>query len=90
MSILDARVYNIVQLRLHPSLVKHGASLGANWTIVCGTTIGNYAFIGAGAVVNKNILDHALVAGNPAGQIGWMCRCGERLTDDLECRAGGD
>ena len=67
--------------------VKHGATLGANSTIVCGTTIGRYAFVGAGAVVNKNIQDHALVVGNPAKQIGWVCECGERLSDDLECMA---
>jgi UDP-2-acetamido-3-amino-2,3-dideoxy-glucuronate N-acetyltransferase len=67
------------------TLVKHGATLGANCTIICGTTIGRYAFIGAGAVVNKNILDHALVVGNPAKQIGWACVCGERLAEDFEC-----
>ncbi len=69
--------------------VKHGATLGANCTIVCGTTIGRYAFVGAGAVVNRNVADHALVVGNPARQIGWVCQCGERLTDDLECLACG-
>ena len=73
--------------QVRPTLVKHGASLGANCTIVCGTTIGRYAFIGAGAVVNKDILDHALVVGNPARQIGWVCLCGERLTENLSCLA---
>jgi UDP-2-acetamido-3-amino-2,3-dideoxy-glucuronate N-acetyltransferase len=71
--------------QVRPTLVKQGATLGANSTIVCGTTIGRYAFVGAGAVVNKNIPDHALVVGNPAKQIGWVCTCGERLSDDLEC-----
>jgi len=71
--------------QVKPTLVKHGATLGANCTIVCGTTIGKYAFIGAGAVVNKNIPDHALVVGNPAKRIGWTCECGERLSDNLEC-----
>lgn len=71
--------------QVRPTLVKHGATLGANCTIVCGVTIGRYAFIGAGAVVNRNIADHALVVGNPARQIGWACRCGERLPVDLKC-----
>ena len=73
--------------QVRPTLVKQGATLGANSTIVCGTTIGRYAFVGAGAVVNKNVPDHALVVGNPAKQIGWVCTCGERLSDDLECLA---
>ena len=62
------------------TLIRCGASLGANSTIVCGTTIGEYAFVGAGAVVTKDIPDYALVVGCPAHQIGWMCRCGVRLT----------
>ncbi len=68
-----------------PTLIKKGTTLGANCTIVCGVTIGCYAFIGAGAVVTKNIPDHALVVGNPAKRIGWVCECGERLTEQLEC-----
>ena len=71
--------------QVRPTLVKRGATLGANSTIVCGTTIGRYAFIGAGTLVNKNIPDHALVVGNPGKQIGWACTCGERLSDDLRC-----
>jgi UDP-2-acetamido-3-amino-2,3-dideoxy-glucuronate N-acetyltransferase len=58
------------------TLVKRGASLGANSTIVCGVTIGEYAFVGAGAVVTHDVRDHALVVGVPARQIGWVCRCG--------------
>ena len=58
---------------------------GANCTIVCGNTIGRHAFVGAGALVNKNDPDYALVVGNPAKQIGSACECGERLTDGLEC-----
>lgn len=73
--------------QVRSTLIKRGATLGANSTIVCGNTIGRYAFIGAGTVVNKNIPDHALVVGNPGRQIGWVCACGERLADDLTCLA---
>jgi UDP-2-acetamido-3-amino-2,3-dideoxy-glucuronate N-acetyltransferase len=62
-----------------PTLVKKGATIGANSTIVCGITIGNYAFVGAGAVVTKNIPDYALVVGNPARQTGWMSEFGHKL-----------
>ena len=61
------------------TLVKCGATLGANCTIVCGTTIGRHAFVGAGAVVNRDVPDFALVVGVPARHIGWMSRHGERL-----------
>ena len=74
--------------RMHearPTLVKHGATLGANCTIVCGLTIGAYAFVGAGAVVTKDVPDYALVYGNPAAQHGWVCQCGEKLGNDLIC-----
>ena len=64
---------------LRPTHVKRGASLGANCTIVCGVTIGQYAFIGAGAVVVKDVPDYALVVGNPGKIIGWMCQCGHRI-----------
>ena len=71
--------------QVRPTLVRKGATLGANCTIVCGTTIGRYAFIGAGAVVTKDVPDHALVVGNSAKQIGWVCECGEKLDDILKC-----
>ncbi len=61
------------------TLVKRGASIGANATIVCGVTLGRFSFVGAGAVVTKDVKDYALVVGNPARQLGWMCQCGERL-----------
>lgn len=61
------------------TLVKRGATLGANCTIVCGVTIGAYAFVGAGAVVNKNVPDYALIVGVPGKQIGWMSEFGEQL-----------
>ena len=67
--------------------VGKGASIGANATIVCGHDIGAYAFIGAGAVVTKPVLDFALVVGNPARQIGWMSEFGHRLQFDTEGRA---
>jgi UDP-2-acetamido-3-amino-2,3-dideoxy-glucuronate N-acetyltransferase len=78
-----AEIRKMEQVR--STLVRKGATIGANATIVCGTTIGRYAFIGAGAVVNKNVPDYALIVGNPAKQIGWACECGERLPGELEC-----
>jgi len=70
---------------IRKTLVKKGATLGANCTIVCGNTIGQYAFVGAGSVVTKNIPDHALVVGNPGKQTGWVCKCGNILSEDLLC-----
>lgn len=65
--------------------IKKGASIGANSTIVCGHNIGKYAFIGAGSVITKDVPDYALVVGNPAHKIGYVCECGNRLNDSLEC-----
>lgn len=62
------------------TLIRRGATVGANATVVCGVTIGRYAFIGAGAVVTRNVPDYALMLGNPARQRGWMSRHGHRLT----------
>ena len=62
------------------TLVKKSASLGANSTIVCGHTVGKYAFVGAGATVTKDVPDYALVVGNPAKLLSWVCACGNRLT----------
>ena len=69
------------------TLVKQGASIGANVTIVCGHTIGKYSMIGAGAVVTKDISDYVLAVGVPAKQIGWVCECGEFLDSNYQCRA---
>lgn len=71
-----------------PTLVKQGASIGANATIVCGATIGEYAFIGAGAVVRGDVPSRALMVGVPAKRIGWMCNCGVRLPEP-EAKARG-
>lgn len=65
--------------------IKHDATLGANCTIVCGHTIGEFATIAAGAVVTKDVPPHALMAGVPAKQIGWVCECGQVLNTDLTC-----
>jgi UDP-2-acetamido-3-amino-2,3-dideoxy-glucuronate N-acetyltransferase len=78
---------NVVNPRSHVSrkheylrtLVQRGASIGANATIVCGVTLGAYAFIGAGAVITSDVSDYALMVGVPARRVGWMCQCGERL-----------
>ncbi|HPQ08032.1 MAG TPA: acyltransferase [Bacteroidia bacterium] len=69
------------------TIVKKGASIGANATIVCGHNIGQYAFVGAGAVVTKEVPDYALVVGNPARQIGWVSEYGHRLNFDENCIA---
>ncbi|MBR2504216.1 MAG: N-acetyltransferase [Oscillospiraceae bacterium] len=71
------------------TLVKTMASIGANATVVCGTTIGRCALIGAGAVVTKDVPDHALMLGVPAVHKGWVCECGEILAEDLACRKCG-
>lgn len=67
------------------TLVKRGASIGANATIVCGNEIGEYSFVAAGSVVTKDVDPHALVMGNPARRRGWMCECGARLVGNLDC-----
>lgn len=75
------------------TLVKEGATLGANCTIICGNTIGKYAFIGAGAVVTKDVPDYALVVGNPARLIGWVSESGQKLEFNKEgiafCKKSG-
>ena len=75
------------------TLVRRGATLGANCTVVCGTTIGRHAFVGAGAVVSRDVADFALVIGVPARRIGWVSRHGERLVfadDEARCPATGE
>jgi UDP-2-acetamido-3-amino-2,3-dideoxy-glucuronate N-acetyltransferase len=73
-----------------PTLVKRGASIGANATIVCGVVVGEYAMIGAGAVVTSDVPAHALMVGAPARLLGWVSRTGDRLGDDLVCPRTGE
>ena len=92
---------NVINPRSHVSrkheyrrtLVRRGSSIGANATIVCGAELGDYSFVGAGAVVTGNVRPYSLVVGVPARHIGWVCQCGERLPgtmeDELECVACG-
>jgi UDP-2-acetamido-3-amino-2,3-dideoxy-glucuronate N-acetyltransferase len=80
---------NVLNPRSHVSrkheyqrtLVKRGSSIGANATIVCGVTLGEFSFVAAGAVITKDVLPYALMVGVPARRVGWMCQCGERLPD---------
>lgn len=69
--------------------VGRGASLGGQCVVVCGHDVGEYALVGSGAVVCHDVPAHAIVVGNPARQIGWACRCGEKLPDSLVCKACG-
>ena len=86
---------NVINPRSHVSrkneyrrtLVRRGTSIGANATIVCGATLGEYSFVGAGAVVAKDVKPYALVVGVPARQIGWVCQCGERLVSAADASA---
>ena len=79
---------NVINPRSHisrkhefrPTMVRRGATIGANATVICGHTIGQYAFVGAGAVVTRDVPDHGLVVGVPARVVGWVCCCGLRLT----------
>jgi UDP-2-acetamido-3-amino-2,3-dideoxy-glucuronate N-acetyltransferase len=90
-NVLNPRAHVSRRNEYRRTLVRRGATIGANATIVCGTTLGEYAFVGAGAVVAEDVPDYALVVGVPAHRIGWMCQCGERLPDsgDGTCAACG-
>lgn len=70
---------------VYQTKIKRGASIGANATIVCGHEIGNYAMVAAGSVVTRDVPDYALIAGNPARQIGWVCKCGNKLDAESKC-----
>lgn len=73
---------------LLPTLVRRGATLGAGAVVVCGTTVGEFAFVAAGAVVTRDVPAHSFVVGSPARVIGWACDCGLRLPADLACSCG--
>jgi UDP-2-acetamido-3-amino-2,3-dideoxy-glucuronate N-acetyltransferase len=73
---------------LSKTLVRRGATIGANATIVCGYVLGEHCFVGAGSVVTSDVPEYALVYGNPARRHGWMCVCGLRLGSDLHCQCG--
>lgn len=96
-NVINPRSHVIRKNEYKTTLVKNGASIGANATIICGVTLGQYCFIGAGAVITKDVPDYALVHGNPARIRGWFCQCGTRLefinNNDHEvakCPACGD
>lgn len=89
-NVLTPRAHVERKAEFAPTLVKCGATIGANATVVCGTVIGRYAMVGAGAVVTRNVADHALVVGNPARRIGWVSASGERLGADLVCPRTGE
>ena len=84
-NVLHPRAHVERKTEFAPTLVCKGESLGANATIIAGVTIGEYALIGAGAVITDDVPAHAIVVGNPARRIGWACACGETLPASLEC-----
>lgn len=81
-NVINPRSFIVRKVEFKKTFLKKGCSIGANVTIVCGCTIGKYSFVGAGAVIIKNVLDYALVVGNPAKQIGWVSKAGIRLEFD--------
>ncbi|GDY11471.1 N-acetyltransferase [Planctomycetota bacterium] len=90
-NVVNPRSHIVRKHEYQATLVRRGATIGANATIVCGTTIGEWAFIAAGAVVTRDVPDHGLMIGVPAKRSGWMCRCGVRLIGDdlVRCTACG-
>lgn len=93
-NVINPRSAIVRRKQYQKTLVKRGASIGANATIVCGNTIGAYAFVGAGAVITKDVPNYALVVGNPAQQIGWISEYGHRLNFNQEhiafCKEGNE
>ena len=83
-NVINPRSYIVRKHEYKTTLVKRGATIGANAVIVCGNTIGKYAMIGAGAVITRDVPDFALVVGNPGRRIGWICQCGIRLNMENE------
>ncbi len=80
-NVINPRAFVERKHEYRPTRIKRGASVGANATIVCGRVVGEYAFVGAGAVVTRDVPAYRLVVGVPARPIGWICRCGSRLPD---------
>jgi UDP-2-acetamido-3-amino-2,3-dideoxy-glucuronate N-acetyltransferase len=89
-NVLTPRAFIERKREFRPTLVRRGATIGANATIVCGVTIGRFAFVGAGAVVTRDVPDYALVVGSPARRVGWVSRAGEVLGPDLVCPRTGE
>jgi UDP-2-acetamido-3-amino-2,3-dideoxy-glucuronate N-acetyltransferase len=83
-NVINPRSHVVRKHEYRQTLVKRGASLGANCTVVCGHTVGRYAFIGAGSVVTRDVPDFALVVGNPGRISGWVCQCGEKLASGAQ------
>jgi len=86
-NVLNPRAHISRKEEFRKTLVRQGATLGANCTVVCGVTVGRHAFVAAGAVVTRDVPDHALVVGSPARRTGWVCTCGHKLGQDLRCSA---
>jgi UDP-2-acetamido-3-amino-2,3-dideoxy-glucuronate N-acetyltransferase len=83
-NVINPRAFIERKSEFKKTLIKKGTSIGANATIICGNTIGRYALIGAGSVVSKDIPDYALIYGNPAHLMGWVCKCGDKLNFNSE------
>ena len=91
-NVINPRSHIVRKHEYCKTLVKRGATLGANCTVLCGVTIGRYAFVAAGAVVTRDVPDYALIMGVPGKQVGWMCYCGIRLPSsgsEVTCSACG-
>jgi UDP-2-acetamido-3-amino-2,3-dideoxy-glucuronate N-acetyltransferase len=89
-NVINPRAFIDRSGEIRPTLVRRGASIGANATIICGVTIGAYAMVAAGAVVSRDVADYALVAGVPARFRSWVSRSGDRLGSDLRCQRTGE
>lgn len=92
-NVINPRAFIERKAEYRKTIVKEGATIGANATIICGITIGKYALVGAGAVIREDVKDYALMVGVPARQIGWVCKCGVTLTsngNNLTCPQCGN
>lgn len=84
-NVINPRAFVERKKEYRKTIIKKGASIGANATVVCGVTLGEYCFVGAGSVVTKNVFPYALIYGSPAVRKGWVCKCGCKLLTDLVC-----